>query len=149
MPGIVGLVTKMPREWAERQLQQMVQTTLHESFYKTGTWIDESVGVYVGWSVRRNDSVDSMVLCNERGDVVLVFSGEEFPEPETARDLKARGHRFEAEGPSYLVHLYEEGPTFPASLNGRFHGLLADRTRGTALLFNDRYGMHRLYYHES
>jgi asparagine synthase (glutamine-hydrolysing) len=34
-------------------------------------------------------------------------------------------------------------------LNGRFHGLLTDRTRGTAILFNDRYGMHRVYYHES
>jgi asparagine synthetase B (glutamine-hydrolysing) len=28
-------------------------------------------------------------------------------------------------------------------------GLLADRSRGTAILFNDRYGMHRLYYHAS
>ena len=53
------------------------------------------------------------------------------------------------DGPSYLVHLYEEDPSFPAGLNGRFHGLLADRNRGTAVLFNDRYGMHRIYYHES
>jgi asparagine synthase (glutamine-hydrolysing) len=34
-------------------------------------------------------------------------------------------------------------------LNGRFHGLLADRSRAAAILFNDRYGMQRLYYHES
>ena len=34
-------------------------------------------------------------------------------------------------------------------MNGRFHGLLTDRSRGTATLFNDRYGMQRLYYHES
>ena len=33
-------------------------------------------------------------------------------------------------------------------LNGIFHGLLVDRARGTATLFNDRYGMHRVYYHE-
>ena len=52
-------------------------------------------------------------------------------------------------GPSYLVHLYEEEPSFPAGLNGRFHGLVVDRSRGTATLFNDRYGMQRLYYHES
>ena len=149
MPGIVGLVTKMPREWAEPQLRQMVEAVRHESFYETGTWIDESLGVYVGWSVRRNCFSDRMVLCNERGDVVLVFSGEEFPEPGTARRLKERGHGLEAEGLSYLVHLYEEDPTFPAGLNGRFHGLLADRIRGTAMLFNDRYGMHRLCYHES
>ena len=35
---------------------------------------------------------------------------------------------------------------FPASLNGRFHGIVVDRRRSTATLFNDRYGMQRLYY---
>jgi asparagine synthase (glutamine-hydrolysing) len=34
-------------------------------------------------------------------------------------------------------------------VNGRFHALLADRRRGTATLLNDRYGLHRIYYHES
>jgi len=34
-------------------------------------------------------------------------------------------------------------------IDGRFHGLLANRESGEALLFNDRYGMHRVYYHES
>ena len=48
MPGIVGLITKRPREWAEPQLARMVQALLHESFYETGTWIDESLGVYAG-----------------------------------------------------------------------------------------------------
>jgi asparagine synthase (glutamine-hydrolysing) len=30
-----------------------------------------------------------------------------------------------------------------------FHGLVSDRARGTATLFNDRCGMHRICYHES
>jgi asparagine synthase (glutamine-hydrolysing) len=30
-----------------------------------------------------------------------------------------------------------------------FHGLVADQTSGIATLFNDRYGMHRLYYHDA
>ena len=38
---------------------------------------------------------------------------------------------------------------FPKGLNGRFHGLVADRARGTVMLFNDRYGLQRLYYHEA
>ena len=127
----------------------MVAAIGHESCYRTGTWMDEDLGVYIGWSVRRDCLSGEMPLCNERGEIVLVFSGEEFPEPETGRRLKERGHGCELEGPSYLVHLYEEDPAFPAGLNGRFHGLVADRGRGTATLFNDRYGMHRVYYHES
>src|SRR5271157_3726315 len=123
MPGIVGLIAKMPREQAEPQLLRMVEDLRHESFYVTGLRIDESMGVYVGWVARKNSFSDGMPLGNERGDVVLLFSGQEYPEPGTARQLKKQGHEFEMEGPSYLVHLYEDNPTFPAGLNGRFHGL--------------------------
>jgi asparagine synthase (glutamine-hydrolysing) len=143
------MVTKRPRDWAEPQLLRMVEALRHESFYVTGTWIDESLGVYVGWVARKDSFSDGMPVRNERDDVVLVFSGEDYPEPGTTQRLKLRGHEFDAEGPSYLVHLYEEEPCFPKKLNGRFHGLVADRSRGVATLFNDRYGMHRLYYHES
>jgi asparagine synthase (glutamine-hydrolysing) len=127
----------------------MAGALLHESFYVAGTWTEESQGVYVGWVARHGSFSEEMPLRNELGDVVLAFSGEEFPEPGTAQRLKARGHELQVDGPSYLVHLYEEDPSFPKGLNGRFHGFLADRERGTSVLFNDRYGMHRLYYHQS
>lgn len=149
MPGIVGLITKMPREQAEPQLLKMVDALRHEPFYGTGTWIDESLGVYVGWAVRRNSFADGMPISNEQGDVVMFFSGEEFPDPRTPHRLREQGHSLGARGHSYLVHLYEEDPRFLVGLNGMFQGLLADRTHGTITLFNDRYGIHRLYYHES
>jgi asparagine synthase (glutamine-hydrolysing) len=149
MPGIVGLVTKMPRERAEAELGRMLAPLRHDSCYRTGTWIDEPAGVYVGWASPENPCSESLPICNEKGDLVLIFSGEEFPDPETICDLKRRGHRFRDGGPSYLVHAFEEDRSFPAGLNGRFHGIVTDRVRGAATLFNDRYGMHRVYYHES
>jgi asparagine synthase (glutamine-hydrolysing) len=149
MPGIVGLITRMPRKEAERELLQMVKALRHEDFYMTGTWTDDSLGVYVGWIARKDSFSDRMPLRNERGDVVLVFSGEEFPEPGAAHRLKERGHQVDAAGPSYLVHVYEEDASFPTGLNGRFHGLLIDSGRASAVLFNDRYGMHKIYYHQS
>jgi asparagine synthase (glutamine-hydrolysing) len=148
MPGIVGLITRMPRERAERELMEMVSLLRHESFYVSGICADETVGVYVGWVARKDSFSDRMPLRNERGDVVLAFSGEEFSEPGTKDRLKNAGHQL-GTGASYLVHLYEEDASFPLSLNGRFHGLVTDTNRGTAILFNDRYGMERLYYHES
>ena len=149
MPGIAGLITKKPRPWAEAQLSRMVEAQRHESFYQAGTWVEESLGAYVGWSALRDSFSDGMPLRNERGDVTLVFSGEDYPEPGTTRSLKERGHSFKEPGPAYLVHMYEESADFPRSLNGMFHGLVTDQARGTATLFNDRYGMHRLYFHES
>ena len=127
----------------------MVESMRHESFYVTGTWIDERLGVYVGWVARKGSFEDGMPLRNERGDLILAFSGEEFPEPGIKSRLREKGHQVETEGPSYLVHAAEEDKQFPRSLNGRFHGLLVNRATGTTTLFNDRYGMHRMYFHES
>src|SRR5262245_45582587 len=115
----------------------MVETLRHESFYEAGTWIDESLGVYAGWCVRKNSFADPLPLANETGDVVLFFSGEDFPEPGTAHRLKERGHDLDLAGAQYLVHQFEEDPAFPAALNGTFHGLAVDRGRGTMMLFND------------
>jgi asparagine synthase (glutamine-hydrolysing) len=127
----------------------MVESLRREDFYVAGMWVDEALGVYVGWVARKGSFCDGMPLRNERGEVVLVFSGEDFPEPGTIERLKKRGHELEDAGSSYLVHLYEENTSFPAALNGRFQGLLIDRRRGDAVLFNDRYGMHRLFHHQS
>lgn len=127
----------------------MVNLLRHNPSHVTGTWIDEASGVYVGWVARKNSFADGMPLRNERGDVVLIFSGEEYPEPGTAEGLKSRGHSLESGRASYLVHLSEEDAAFPLRLNGRFHGLMSDLPRGTATLFNDRYGMHRLYYSQT
>src|SRR4051794_31040490 len=119
MPGLVGLITDKPREWAESQLLLMTGALLHESFYASGTFIDERLGIYVGWVARRASFSDGMPLHSEQGDKTLVFSGEEFPEPGTREALRARGHNVVPNGPEYLVHRYEEEQDFPKGLNGR------------------------------
>lgn len=142
------MITKIPPEEAVPRFARMVRSLRHESFYAVGTWVEESLGVYVACVAHKGSFSDGMPLRSERGDVILIFSGEEFPKPGTAQHLRERGHEVDPVGPNYLVHLYEEDPWFPAKLNGWFHGLVIDRRRGVAELFNDRYGMHRLYYHE-
>lgn len=149
MPGIVGLITKMPREWAVEQLAKMLDALMHEPFYVSGTCVDEAASVYVGWVAHEGSSSAQMPILTEKADVSLVFSGEDFSDPATSRQLRERGHDLELDGPSYIAHLYEEEPSFPACLNGRFHGLLVDQKRKRTLLFNDRYGMHRLYFHRA
>jgi asparagine synthase (glutamine-hydrolysing) len=149
MPGIAGLITSRPRVEAEAELFRMVEALRHEPFYTTGTWIDETAGVYVGWAARQGSFAAEMPAVNETGDIVLAYAGEDYADPAAVAQLKARGHAFDTSRASYLVHLFEEDKSFPECLNGRFHGLLTDRGQGTAMLFNDRYGMQRIYFHES
>jgi asparagine synthase (glutamine-hydrolysing) len=136
VPGIVGLITSRPPGEAERELQRMLRALQHEPFYRIGTCVDESLGVYVGWAIREPSLFDDMPLRRERGSVWLAFSGEAFTDLDPA-------------DATYIIQAYEDDRRFPTQLNGRFHGLAVDRARRTALLFNDRYGMHRLYYHAS
>jgi asparagine synthase (glutamine-hydrolysing) len=138
VPGIVGLITKRPRAAVEPELSRMVGAIRHEPLHRTETWVEPSLGLYIGWVTRENRLADTICICNEQQTAVLVFSGEEFSDA-TRESARHAG----------LIDLYERAAEFPAQLNGCFHGLLADRRRGTAILFNDRYGMQRIYYYES
>ncbi len=147
MPGIAGILSIDPLSGS--RLACMVDALASDPGYTTGRMQDVDNGVHVGWALHRGAFADCMPICNETKDVVLFFSGEVFADEQPPFDLTARGHRFDGGNASHLVHLYEEqGERFVESLNGSFCGLLVDRRRGTALLFNDRYGAARLYLHE-
>lgn len=127
----------------------MLKAIGHETFYQAGARADQTSGVYVGWTALNGSFSADMPLRNEREDAFLVFSGEEYPDPQTRDHLRSRGHSVGPAESGYLIHLYEEDPNFIQGLNGMFHGLMVDQARNVVILFNDRYGMHRLYYHQS
>jgi asparagine synthase (glutamine-hydrolysing) len=122
----------------------------HEPFYDSGAYFVPEMGVYGGWVAHENSFAAGQVFFNERNDIALLFSGDCFVDPETRAELKRKGHeRGEAAG-SWLVHFYEEqGDRFFEKLNGLFSGLLIDKRRNRAFLFNDRYGLERIYFCET
>jgi asparagine synthase (glutamine-hydrolysing) len=149
MPGIVGIINKIPGEINEHNLSIMINCMMHEPFYNMGTYINDELGLYAGWVCRQGSFSDCMPVFNEKKDLVLIFSGEDFADKEITRRLKTQGHEFDGTNASYLVHLYEEEEgNFLKYLNGLFQGILVDIRKGNVILFNDRYGMQRIYYHE-
>ena len=127
----------------------MVDAMLHEPTYVTGTLSEPSLGIHVGWAAHAGSFSDCMPAWNETRDVCLVFAGEDFTDRDDIARLRARGHDCEAGSAHYLVHLYEEsGLRFLRALNGWFSGVLIDLRESRAVLFNDRFGLHRLHYHE-
>ena len=147
MPGIVGLITRIRPQQAESLLLRMTERLQHESDYVTGTWSDEELGVYVGWVAREGSFSANMPLRDGRNERVLVFSGEDYSRCTSSAAMAVRSNG--QDGPAYLLQRSKDDHAFPASLNGRFQGLLLDGPARRTLLFNDRYGMHRVYYHES
>jgi asparagine synthase (glutamine-hydrolysing) len=150
MPGVAGVISTRPAEHCQRLVESMVAAMKHESFYVSGTYCEPEMAVYAGWVAMDQTFASSQVFFNEQRDIGLILSGECFVDLETLTGLKQKGHKFETGKGDWLVHLYEEeGSEFFEKLNGLFSGLLVDKRRRQAYLFNDRYGMERLYWHET
>ena len=131
-------------------LEAMTCRMVHERFERPGTYVNESLNLWAGWVCQEDTFTDGLPIWNEERDVCLIFSGEDFPGRTEVDALRARSHVFDSENASYLVHLYEElGMKFFEKLNGGFSGLIVDLREKKVLLFNDRYGLNRLYYHEN
>jgi asparagine synthase (glutamine-hydrolysing) len=149
MPGIVGIISQRPSEEYYPLVRSMVKCLVHEPFYTEGTYINEELGLWLGWANHEGSFADCLPIWNEKKDICLLFSGEDFADQTEIDALKMRGHEFGSDDASYLVHLYEElGYEFLKKLNGWFSGVLLDLRKQKLVLFNDRYGVNRLYYHE-
>lgn len=148
MPRLVGLITGLPRKLCEERLNLMLGTIRHEAFYKHGLYLDLEMFTHIGWTCHKRSFTDCMPIVNESRDIILYFAGEVFPDSEQILDLRRKSHEFTEGDASYLVHLYEEmGDKFFGDLNGCFSGVLIDRRQGKSFLFNDRFGMHRVFIH--
>ncbi len=138
MLGLVGLITRLPRHDAEAKLLRMVAALRRGTTDVSGTWRNEDLGIYAGWVEHGDVSSKNVPMHNESRDLALLISGEVFPESDACPGQ-----------PSQLIQAAENDPCFPKRLNGLFHGILSDKRDRRVILFNDRYGMHRLYYRET
>lgn len=149
MPGLIGIIRHTQKDENRNAIKTMLKCLMHEKFYTSGSYIEENIGIYIGWACHEGSFCDCLPIWNEKKDICLFFSGEEYSDGAAIEALKARGHDFHPERAEYLVHMYEEdGMGFLEKLNGSFRGLLIDRREPKAVLFNDRYGLGRLYCHE-
>lgn len=149
MPGIVGIISRKPAAECEATVKAMTASMRHENFHTQGTFSVSASGVYAGWIAHENSFADGQVFQNETKDISLIFAGECFLDAATKNRLRQAGHVFDGGG-ECLVHLYEElGDRFFAELNGLFSGLLVDQRQGKIFLFDDRYAMERIYWHET
>jgi asparagine synthase (glutamine-hydrolysing) len=151
MPGIAGIISA-PHEAGQSAaaVEQMTRVMMHEPFYASGTHCSDVLNLCVGWTSFHPSSSAVMPVWNENRDVAIVITGELFPDQDMLKFLQDRGHDFDSRSRDWIVHLYEEeGSRFLERLNGRFSGVLLDLRTSITILFNDRYGLERLYYHQS
>ncbi len=150
MPGIVGIIEKETSNDSAITLKAMAISMAKEDFQTSGIYVDAKLKLCLGWVCHKGSFSDCLPIWNEKKDVCLVFVGEDAKNETEVAGIRARGHECSTNNAEYLVHLYEEeGPEFLEKINGGFSGILIDFRQERILLFNDRYGLNRLYYHEN
>ncbi len=150
MPGTFGIVAKEGRPEYGPRFDDMARSAAGEPFYRSGSYANEQMGLWVGWTGPEGSFADPLPQWNEDRTIALFFSGEVITDPAEPGRLKAEGHRIEPGAAHHLVHLYEDlGFRFVESLNGRFSGLIVDLRENRIALFNDRFGLERIYCHQA
>jgi asparagine synthase (glutamine-hydrolysing) len=148
MPGITGIIGFSRQDERTEALRLMVNAMMHDRWYRDGKYAKNQLGLWLGWVCIQGSFADCLPVWNERKDIGLVFAGEEFSE-ETEGPRGGR-HQYKPGTAGYLVGFYEEyGTRFLKKLNGWFSGVLMDLREGTIHIFNDRYGLSRIYYYEN
>lgn len=145
MPGIAGILSTNP---APRQspplLSLMLREMGHERFYTSGFYSEPQIGASVGWVAHQNSFAARASLSSCNPAIALAFSGECFATGDTDPAEPIRDPN------RWLVSKYEQsGADFVSDLNGLFSGVLIDKSQGSVHLFNDRYGIERIYIHQT
>lgn len=131
-------------------LKRMQSSVCDETDYTTGIYHNAALGAYIGWANHRRSFSDCSPVFSESKRIALFFNGENFAGYHHASILKKNGYTFDTTKVQYLVQLYEIlGDDFFSELNGIFSGAVIDLRKNKILLFNDRYGLQRIYIHES
>ena len=150
MPGITGIITKEISGNEKELVSTMLGCMLHENFYTHGTYESPENDLYIGYCAIENSFADCMPIFNETRDIILFLTGECYDDRSEVDTLAQRGHNFNPQNASYLIHLYEEqGDDLFKNLNGWFNGIILDLRKAKVTLFNDRCGIRRIYFHEN
>ena len=148
MPGIVGVISHRSPDECQCFVRAMIASMQHEHFYVSGTCFIPENGIYSGWVAHEDSLAARQLAIGNYKEVTLLFSGECF-QPSLSTDQGSTKHQYSDRGINQLLSLYDHlGDRFCEHINGLFSGLLIDRKRKNALLFNDRYGVERIYYFE-
>ncbi|HZR41867.1 MAG TPA: asparagine synthase (glutamine-hydrolyzing) [Ktedonobacteraceae bacterium] len=149
MCGICGVFNAHSGEPVSPQvIEQMTHLIAHRGPDDSGSYFDGPVGLGFARLSIIDLSGGHQPMCNETGDVWVVFNGEIWNYKTLRKDLIEKGHQFRTNcDTETIIHAYEEyGVDCIARLHGMFGLAIWDGPRKRLLLARDRAGKKPLYY---
>lgn len=149
LQSLIVAVTRTSANLNSLEKMKRIEAGVFGRTYSFGRWNIGGHSVEAVWSDQDGQTEGgSYVLQQDDSSSVSLFSGQRITQAGVSSAAVFRQAK-EPEDSSSVLAEYETDSTFPARLNGRFYGLILDRERGRIIVFNDRYGMHRLHYRET
>lgn len=149
MCGICGVVRLDKQPVKAGTIIDMITTIAHRGPDGEGVWVDGAIGL----GHRRLAIVDltpagHQPMCNDSGELVIVYNGELYNHLEIRKELASLGHSFHSRSDTEtILHAYEE---WGASCLDRFNGMFAfaiwNKQENQLFLARDRFGVKPLYY---
>ena len=146
MPGLVVVISPDPGHPLVASLTAMAASLCHEPFYISSSMDVPDFGVWAGWIAHDGSFAHRVSRYRHTDGSMLLFSGECLRSNSDTASPQMDAGSFAA---SVIEGCRAEGESHLRGLNGLFSGLIVDRVLKSCLLFNDRFGMERLYLHES
>ena len=149
MCGICGVYNMQSGEPVARALiEQMTALIDHRGPDDSGFHLDDNLALGFARLSIIDLSGGHQPMCNETGDVWVIFNGEIWNYKALRQSLLEKGHSFRTSSDTEtIVHAYEEyGVDCIAHLHGMFGLAIWDRPRRRLLLARDRVGKKPLYY---
>ncbi len=150
MCGICGQFITSNKTVDEKILRRMTDVIEHRGPDDWGTYTSEDKKVGLGF--RRLAIIDlspagHQPMCNETGDIWIVFNGEIYNHLEVRKELEKK-HQYRSKSDTEtLIHAYEEyGERFIEKMDGMFAAAIWDSKKGQLLLYRDRIGKKPIYY---
>lgn len=143
MPGIVGIISSASADQLRRDLEEMVAAMRHTPDMPAAAYQDPEIGLAVARIGHSPPLAHLGPRIVRSENATLLLNGECFGQD---GELSASVTDPCGEGKKLLAAIESSGPIrFISSLNGWFNGVLVNRRTREITLFNDRYGMERLY----
>lgn len=134
-----------------RVIETMNETLVHRGPDDSGSYISEDQGIALGH--RRLSIIDlsprgHQPMCDDRGEIWLVFNGEIYNFAEIKSELEGRGYHFRSRSDAEVViYAYREwGYHCLERFNGMFALAIWDRRDRSLFLARDRLGIKPLFF---
>ena len=148
MSGIAGFFSRNDTVARATVMQEMLGSMNRERLCTPGVISFPQFGLELGWLSSSGPANDC--VCGERNEVFLLFKGEDFSHSDLGKESGKGEAAYNMQIAAGVLGLYEKfGSDLFIQLNGCFGGVMVDLRKNSVVLFNDRYGLSRIYYHDA